>query len=142
MQQSFGRGSGFGVLELVERLAFLVGMGGIERGGRVPGAAADFVQAQVAGDREQPGGKLRGDLVAVGRFVHLDEDILREVLGFRRVAQHAVSDIHERLLVFIHQLGESAAIALLDAQHQGGIGIERGGHTVQKLNKHQSDHKV
>ena len=76
------------------------------------------------------------------RPVNLYEDILGEVLGFGRVPQHAVGDVHHRLPVFVHQLGKSAAVALLDAQHQGGIGIELGRHTGQNLNKHRKAHKV
>ena len=62
----------------------------------------------------------------------LHEDVLGQVLGFRRVTQHAVGHVHHRLLVFVHQLGKSGRVALLDSQHQGGIGIQLGGHTCPR----------
>ena len=77
----------------------------------------------------------------MGRFEHLHEDRLRQVLGFRRVVQHPVGHVHDRLLVFVHQLGKSGRVALLHAQHQGGIGISRGGH-IRQSNKHPPGHKV
>ena len=86
-------------------------------------AAAEFVQAQVARDGEQPGGKFRGVFVAAAGFVHLQKNILRQVLGLGLVAQRAVDEIHHRLLVFLHQFGERRPVAAFDAQHQDGIGI-------------------
>ena len=58
----------------------------------------------------------------------LNKYILRQILGFGRVAEHPVSQIHYRLLVLVHQLSKSAHIALFDAQHQGGIRVVLGGH--------------
>ena len=92
------------------------------------GAAADFVQAQVAGDGEQPGGKPGGHLVARGGFIDLDKDVLGEVLGFGGVPQKPVNQVHHRLFVFVHQFGKSGMIPAFNAQHEVGIGIWIGRH--------------
>ena len=65
----------------------------------------------------------------MGRLIHLDEDVLRQVLRLRGITQHAIDDIHHRLLILVHQFGKSVAIALLDAQHQGGIRVQFDGHS-------------
>jgi len=77
----------------------------------------------------------------VGRLEHLHEHRLGEVLGLRRVAEHAASDIHHRPFVPVHQLGKCAHVALLHAQHQGGIGVGRGGH-MPHSSRHRRGHKV
>ena len=64
----------------------------------------------------------------MGRLVNLQEDILREVFGLGGVAEHPIDGVGHGPFVFIHQFFESAPIASPDAQHQGGIGIEIGGH--------------
>jgi hypothetical protein len=85
-------------------------------------AAADFVQAQVARDGEEPGGKFGGAFVAGAGFVNLQKNILRQVLGLDFVAQRAEDEIHHGLLVFFDQFGKGRAVAALHAQHQRGIG--------------------
>ena len=116
------------VLELVQRLVLVVRMGNIQRLGRMSRAAANLVQAQIPRDGEQPGGKLRRDPVAIGRFVNLHEDVLRHVLGFRGVAQRPVHQIDHRLFVLVHQLLEGVPVAALDTEHQRGVGIRIRGH--------------
>ena len=64
----------------------------------------------------------------MGGFVNLDENILGEVFGLGGVAQHPVDQIRDRLLVFVHQSLECPPVALLDAKHQTGIGVEVGRH--------------
>src|ERR1041384_3658376 len=91
--------------------------------------AADFVQTQVADDGEEPGRKLRGGFVPGGGFIDLDKDVLSEVLGFGGVTEHASGHVYHRLLVFVHQFSKSGPVALLYAQHQGGIGVILGRHT-------------
>ena len=91
----------------MQRLVVRVIAGLIQRLGRMARAPADFVQAQIAGDGEEPGGKLGGGFVARGGFPDLDKDILRQVLGFGLVAQRAEGEVHHGLLVFLDQRGES-----------------------------------
>jgi [protein-PII] uridylyltransferase len=75
------------------------------------------------------------------RFVYLHEYGLRQVLGFGRVPQHPVSQVHDRLLVFLHQFGKCLRVALLYAHHQGGIRIGRGAHKHHS-SRHPPGHKV
>jgi hypothetical protein len=62
-------------------------------------------------------------LVALPGFVNLQKDILRQILGFRLVAQGAADKIKKRLLVLADQGGKGRAVAALYAQHQGGIRV-------------------
>ena len=121
------RGAGL-VLNLVARLVLAVRVRLVQRLGRVPRPPAELVQAEIAGDGEEPGGELGGLDVAGARFVYLQKDILRQVLRLGLVPQGAVDEVHDRLLVFPDQLGESRAVAALDAQHENSIGIEWYGH--------------
>ena len=98
-------------------MAFLDGFGRMAR------AAADFVQAQISCDGEKPGGKLGGALVTLPRFVNLQKNILRQILGLGFVAQRPADEIEKRLLVFLDQFSERHTIATFHAQHQGGIRV-------------------
>ena len=64
----------------------------------------------------------------MGRLVNLHEDILGDVFGLGGIAQGPVKQVYDRPLVFVNQLCKGATVALLDAQHQGRIGIQFGGH--------------
>ena len=68
------------------------------------------------------------------RPMDLDEYVLRHVFGLRQIPQHAINQIHHRLLVFIYQFGKSSTVALFNAQHQGGIRISFGPHLLQICN--------
>ena len=96
-------------------------------------AAAELVQAEIARDGKQPGGKFRGLFVPAAGFIHLQKNILRQVLSLGLVAQRAVNEIHHRLLVFFHQPGERGPVAAFDAQHQDGIGIGLNRHRGQSV---------
>lgn len=61
--------------------------------------------------------------------------MLRQILGLRRIRQGAINQVHHRLPVFLHQFLESTRVALLDEQHQGGIGIRNCGHAERTLAK-------
>jgi hypothetical protein len=69
---------------------FVGGAGGVEGIGGMAGAAAEFVEAEVAGDGEKPGGEFGFDAVAGGGFIDLNENGLGEVFGFRGVGEGAV----------------------------------------------------
>src|SRR5712671_3502128 len=103
-------------------------MGRIQRFGPVARTAADFIEAEVARDGEQPGGEFGGDSVAVGRFINLKEYVLREVFGLRGIPECAVNDIRDRLLVLVYQFFKSLPVASFDAKHQTGVGIGVGRH--------------
>ena len=114
----------------------------IERFRRVTAATAKFIQAKIPGDGVEPSGKLGGDLVARCRFPRLHENVLSNVFGFRFVPHGAPDEIHDGLFVFLDELGECGGIALFDAQHQGGIGIEFGRHHDVRLGEHRPALKV
>lgn len=128
-----GGWGGLMVLEVMGGAVLVAGSAGIHGFGGMAGAAAKFVEAEVAGDGEEPGGKAGGSLVALSRSVDLDEDVLGEVLGFHGVAEHPGDEIENGLLVAVDELLESGGVALFDAEHQGGIGFEGVGHAVGNL---------
>ena len=105
-------------------------------------AAAKFVEAKIPGDGEEPCGKLGCGLITRSRFPRLHENILRDVLCFRLVTYGTPDKIRDGLFVFLNELRECSGIALFDAQHQGGIGIEFSRHHDVRLGKHRSALKV
>ena len=96
-------------------------------GGMAP-ATAEFVQAEVTGDGEKPGGEFGFDAVAVGGLKYLDENVLRQVLGLGGVAQDAVDQVEDGLLVFIDEFLERGFVPPLHTQHQLGIWIPLARH--------------
>jgi hypothetical protein len=148
VQEAVGRRGGFGVFVLMEGLVFVVRAGGIEGIGRVAGAAADFVEAKVAGDGEEPGGEFGGNGVAIGGLEDLEEDVLGQVLSLGGIMNHAAGQVHDRLLVLVHQCGKSLPITLFDPYHQGGIRFQFTRHAAQTsqspftIGQHQQANKV
>jgi hypothetical protein len=69
----------------------------------------------------------------MGRAEDLHEDVLGNVLGLCGVAEHPIDQVQDRLLVLVHQIGKSSAIALFDAQHQGGIGFQLSRHGLSSV---------
>src|SRR3954464_12253334 len=61
--------------------------------------------------------------------------MLRKVLRFGRVPESPKNQVHHWLLVLLDQLLKSIAIALLHAQHQGGIWVRRIDHSTFNLSK-------
>ena len=131
VQQCFCRQKNFFVLVLPLWLALAFTVGFFERFGGMTRAAAQFVQAKVARDGEQPRGKFCRPFVAAPGFVNLEKNILREILGFGLIAQCAINEVHHRLPVFFHQLRKRRAVAPFDTEHQGGIRIERDWHCAR-----------
>ena len=123
VQNIFGGQEYFFVLVLALGLIFVFGVAFFDGLGRVARAPADFVEAQIARNGEEPGGELGRALIALARFVNLQEDVLRQIFGFRLVTQRAADKVEQRLLVFFHQFREGRAVAAFHAQHEGGIRI-------------------
>jgi hypothetical protein len=117
-EASVGRAGSGGIFEVVmEGIVVLVGWAGIERFGWVAAASAQFVEAEITGDGVEPGGESGCGAVPSGGLVHLHENILREILGFLQIADHAVNQIHDGLFVFFDQGFEGGTVAALNAQH-------------------------
>ena len=95
-------------LDRVERLVFVLGMGGVERFRRMPRPAADFVQAQVAGDGEEPGRERRPTAELAQPARRGQKRVLHHVLRVLRVAAHLEAE------------AEDAALLLLEKGLEGG----------------------
>jgi len=111
------------VLELAGRLVFVFGMRFFEGFGGMTGAAAKFVEAKVAGDGKEPGGKFGGLLITAAGFIDLQEYVLGQILGFRLIVEIAENEVHDLLFVLIHEFGKGGAVAALHAEHECGIGV-------------------
>ena len=101
-----GRGEFAPIFELTVGMRLVVGMRFIQGIGWVSGAAADFVQAQIAGDGEEEGAEFGRRLIPFRRPPHLDEDGLGEVFGLHFIGQRAVNKADDRLLPAFDQGGE------------------------------------
>ncbi len=77
----------------------------------------------------------------MGGLMHLQENILRQILRLRGVPENPETQVHHRLLVLVHQFRERGRIPAFDTQHQGGIGIGIDGHRLVDPRKHRSGHK-
>lgn len=86
-------------------------------------ATAEFIEAEVAGDGKEPGGKFGGLPVATARFIDLQEDVLSDVFGLGLVVEIAENEIQDFLFVLIHEFGKSGAVAAFHAEHEGGVGV-------------------
>src|SRR5262249_49963957 len=83
------------------------------------------VDTQVAGEREQPGRKLRPLLVGRGLLDDAQEGLLRQVLGLRDVVRTdgAQDEIEDRFAMAGEQNLEGADVPLAKAEHQRFIGV-------------------
>src|SRR6185436_7849615 len=115
---------------------------GVHRVGGMPRATADFVEAEIARDRENPGREFRRHFVTVRGFKDLQEYMLGQVFGFGGVAKRPVNEVHYRLFVLIDQRLKSIAITLTHTQHEGGIDVDMVGHYIQQSTKHWLSAKV
>jgi hypothetical protein len=133
VEHGVARQGNFPVLVLARRMVLGVRVGRLEGIRRMTGAAAEFVEAQIAGNGEEPGGKAGGNLVTMGGFMDLEKDGLGDILRFGGVAQVPVHHVHDRLFVFVHQFGKSPLVPALDAKHQDGIGVRISWHWYVSL---------
>ena len=76
------------------RISGLAGLGWLVQRDLHPAIAAiaQGVQRQVGGDAEKPRGELGAGRVLLPRAVDAQENFLRQILRFRRVAHHAVQE--------------------------------------------------
>ena len=128
LQKGFRRGESLVVFKLARRRFVGFGQAGFDGLGGMARAAADFVEADVAGDGENPGGEFGGDLVAGGGLVNADEDDLGQVFRFGKIVQHAEHEADDGLFVFFHQLLEGAQVSVFGEEHERGIWVGRFGH--------------
>src|SRR6185436_2965713 len=89
VQEGVRRGKAFHVFKLVSGPVFWVLR--VQRLSAVTRAPADFVEAQIPRDGEEPGGEFGGSTIAMGGPVNLNEDILREVFRLGCVAESPIN---------------------------------------------------
>jgi [protein-PII] uridylyltransferase len=118
-----GRTHGFDILNLPGGGLVALLIPGFEGVRRMPGTPADFVQAKVAHDGEKPGRKLGRRVVAMGGFEDLNEDVLGQVLRFRKVMEHPAGHINDRLLIALHQFPKCGGLAAIEPQHQFSVAV-------------------
>ena len=82
----------------------------------------------VVGDGVDPRRELRRRPVALTRPIDTQEHFLSEVLGGGMVAGVVEEERHETILPERHQLLEGRCITGLNAEHEVGGDIGRGGH--------------
>jgi hypothetical protein len=89
----------------------------IERLGPVAFASPQFVEDQVAGDLEEPGGEFGGRLVARGGFPNADENLLREILRLELAAEHLGDGADDPVLMRLDQEPERFGVTLFYGVH-------------------------
>ncbi len=95
----------------------LGGRGGLDGGDhvhrflRVGGRFAQVVEAAVAGDPVEPGAEVDLALVGEHRPVGVDEDLLQDVFGVLRRAQHLAAEAEQAALVAVDDRLEGAGVA-------------------------------
>ena len=113
-----GRGAGGGI-GVADRRP--VGVARIERDEAGALAAAHFVEDEIPGDREQPGGEFRGGAVARGALPDPDEDLLGDVLGVGGPTQHFGDGADDAELVALDEGFEGALVASFDREHERDV---------------------
>jgi len=68
----------------------------------------------------------------VRRPIGLHKDILRQILRLGGILDGPADQVEDRLLEFLDQLLKSLPITLADANHEGGIRINRLSHAAQQ----------
>ena len=81
-------------------------------------AAAETVDAQVAGDPEKPSANLRPRLPAFASAPEAQECLLGDVVGFRSISHHAVRKARDGPEVAAQQLGKRLAVVRPQTAHQ------------------------
>jgi len=84
-------------------------------------AAAHFVENEVSGDGEQPGGEFGGRAVARRALPDADEDLLGDVLGVCVASQHFGDGADDAKLVALDQGLEGALVAGFHRQHKSDV---------------------
>lgn len=94
---------------------------GIQGHETCPAVAPHFVEDQVAGDGEKPGGEFCGGIVAGCALPDSNEDLLGNVLRIRLAAEHLGDRTHDPELVPQNQSLKRLFVALLHVEHEGDI---------------------
>ena len=116
---------GLGVSELRADFVAILGLcHGIERLGAAPGATAVFIEDEVMDDGDKPGGEFSGRFVAFGGAPDLNENALRKVFRLPGIADAPINCLDDAALVTFDEFPERLTVALPDALHQLGIGID------------------
>ena len=92
-----------------------------ERNLAAPGAAAAFIEDEIAQNGEKPGGKLSGGLVAMRAFPDPEENLLGDVVGIIQAAEHAAGRADDHALMHFHQLLKGVHVSFTDTQHQPDV---------------------
>src|SRR4051812_5327969 len=116
MEKLVRRRKGLRILILPWRL--LVLLAGLERFSRMPSASTQLVKAKPSRNRENPSGKLRRNLIPPRRLINAHENILRQILRLLEVVHHAIEQVDDRLLIFIHQRLKSLQVPVFHTEHQ------------------------
>src|SRR6185295_11151294 len=82
----------------------------------------DLVDRRVLRHPEEPGGELVLRVVPIQNLIHLDEDLLRQVVRVVRVAQQAEEIVDETALVTVDQVAEAFPISREDRRNQFLVG--------------------
>lgn len=118
----FALGSGVGLGALRGGvLDVVLLLGGFDGDFAFASAAAHFIEDEVAGDGEQPGGEFGAGFVARGGTPDADKDLLGHVVGIVEVVEHAHHRSNHGALMGLHQLFKGAGIPFFDAEHQAHI---------------------
>jgi len=98
-----------------------VGVARIERHEAGALASAHFVEDEVPGDREQPGGEFGGGVVAWRTLPDPDENLLGDVLSVGVASQHFGDGADNAELVALDEGFESAFVAGFDREHERDV---------------------
>ena len=98
-----------------------VGIARIERDEAGALAAAHFVEDEVPGDREQPGGEFSGGAVTWSTLPDPDEDLLGNILGVGGPAEHFGDGADDAELVALDEGFEGALVARFDREHERDV---------------------
>ena len=114
--RDFLRGGAGGGVGMADRRT--VGIARVERDEAGALAAAHFVEDEISGDGEQPGGEFGGGVVAGRALPDADEDLLGDVLGVGFSAQHFRDRAHDAELVAPDEGLESSLVAGFHREHE------------------------
>ncbi len=123
VEQMNGRAGAVGVRSFERRRVGWGKLGGLQGVSGVSVTSAQFIQAEVPGDGEEPGGKAGVFTVATGETEDLNEGCLGQVFSLSGVVQHPVEKVEYGLAVFVDEGREGVAIAAFYAAHEGDIGV-------------------
>src|SRR5439155_2368772 len=93
----------------------------------VPFGTPHLVQAEVRGDREQPGGEAALRTVAMSEAEDLDEYVLRHLLGPGLAADEPASELEDARAELPKEVLERRLLTTLAPEHQRDVRVRRRG---------------